>query len=154
MTRLPSVILVAALATPLTAQTPAAPAQAPKQTPAPPAQTPKQTPAPGQTTPRPAARGTTRPVARIVVRDASGTSIAGATVAISGAGAQSLTTDASGTATAPLAAGTYRLRFDHDGFLTLERDITVRAGQPAEIDVVLDRAPTPPAPEPPPLPAK
>ncbi len=52
--------------------------------------------------------------------------------------------------------GAYRLRFEHDGFITLEREITVRAGQPAEIEVALSMAspppPPPPQPETPPPP--
>ena len=50
---------------------------------------------------------------------------------------------------APLVAGTYRFRFEHEGFITFEREATVRAGQPLMLDVALSAAPLPPAPEPP-----
>jgi mannose-6-phosphate isomerase-like protein (cupin superfamily) len=47
--------------------------------------------------------------------------------------------------------GDYRLRFEHDGYLTLERDITVKTAA-LDVDVTLDPAPEAPAP-PPPAPA-
>jgi mannose-6-phosphate isomerase-like protein (cupin superfamily) len=51
----------------------------------------------------------------------------------------------------------YRLRFEHDGFLPLERDVTVRAGQTGALEVSLSAAPPPPPPPPaaapPPAPA-
>ena len=43
-------------------------------------------------------------------------------------------------------AGTYRFRFTHEGSITLERDITVRAGESLSIDVSLNPAPKPPPP--------
>jgi len=45
-------------------------------------------------------------------------------------------------------AGTYRLRFEGKGFITFEREVTVRAGTPAEIEVTLNPAPAAPAPPP------
>ncbi len=45
--------------------------------------------------------------------------------------------------------GDYRLRFEREGFITLERDLTVKGGSPATLDVSLTAAPPPPpAPEP------
>jgi mannose-6-phosphate isomerase-like protein (cupin superfamily) len=38
-----------------------------------------------------------------------------------------------------LRAGGYRLRFESPGFVTLERDVAIKAGTPAEVDVALDR---------------
>jgi mannose-6-phosphate isomerase-like protein (cupin superfamily) len=105
--------------------------------------------------PRPAAR----PVApHVTVRDQSGTAVAGAKLTISGAVSGAVTTDESGSAIlSSLKDGTYRLRCEHDGFVTLEREFVVRASQPASIDVTLNRAPAPPpqplsAPAPPPAP--
>jgi mannose-6-phosphate isomerase-like protein (cupin superfamily) len=91
-------------------------------------------------------RPTPTPPIQVVVRDVSGTPLEGVNVAISSSGGRRLTTDASGTAAVTLADGTYRLRFECDGFITLERDVTVRNGRPLEIDVALNRAPLPPAP--------
>ena len=68
---------------------------------------------------------------------------------ISGAVSAEFTTDESGSATlSTLKDGTYRLRCEHEGFVTLEREFVVRAPQPASIDVTLNRAPPPPPPAP------
>jgi len=45
--------------------------------------------------------------------------------------------------------GTFRLRFEHDGFITLEREITIRNGQPQELEVEMSPAPAAPSPPPP-----
>jgi mannose-6-phosphate isomerase-like protein (cupin superfamily) len=42
---------------------------------------------------------------------------------------------------ANMRAGSYRLRFAREGSITLERDITVRAGEPLLVDVSLSAAP-------------
>jgi mannose-6-phosphate isomerase-like protein (cupin superfamily) len=75
---------------------------------------------------------------------------------ITGAVSGEFTTDESGSATlSTLKDGTYRLRCEHEGFVTLEREFIVRAPQPASIDVTLNRAPPPPpAPAPAPPPAQ
>ena len=39
--------------------------------------------------------------------------------------------------------GDYRLRFEREGFNTLERDLTVKGGSPSTIDVSLSPAPPP-----------
>lgn len=105
---------------------------------------------PAQTRPRPRPRSTST---RIVVRDQGGAPVQGARVVVSGAAANEATTDANGAISlASMRDGSYRLRFEREGFITLERDVTVRTGQPAEIDVVLDAAP-PPSPPPPHEPA-
>jgi mannose-6-phosphate isomerase-like protein (cupin superfamily) len=90
--------------------------------------------------------------AHIVVRDQSGGPLEGVRVAISAGAGSQIRTDAQGAATVALAAGTYRIRFDHAGFVTLEREVTVRAGQIAEVTVALDAAPEPPPPPPAPAP--
>ena len=99
----------------------------------------------------PASRVRARPAStQVVVRNVSGTPLQGVKLGISGQGRREATTDEAGTATVVLADASYRFRFEREDFITLERDVTIRNGQPAEIDVVLDAAP-PPAP-PPPLP--
>jgi mannose-6-phosphate isomerase-like protein (cupin superfamily) len=101
---------------------------------------------PAQTRPRPRPRSTST---RIVVHDQSGAPVPGARVVVSGAASNEATTDANGAASlASMRDGSYRLRFEREGFITLERDVTLRTGQPAEIDVVLDAAPPPPSPPP------
>jgi mannose-6-phosphate isomerase-like protein (cupin superfamily) len=95
----------------------------------------------GQLRPRPK---TASPM-RVVVRDQSGNGIADVRVSMSGAAGKETITDASGNAAfAQLADGTYRFRFERDGFVMLEREVTVRNAQPSEIDIVLNPAPPPP----------
>jgi hypothetical protein len=91
-----------------------------------------------------------KPSQKVVVRNVSGTPLEGVKIAISGARTEETKTSSDGTVTLALAAGSYRLRFEHEGFITLERDVTIRTA-PVEIAVVLNRAPA--APEPPPAPA-
>jgi mannose-6-phosphate isomerase-like protein (cupin superfamily) len=49
-----------------------------------------------------------------------------------------------------LPAGAYRLRFDRDGFVPLERELAGRGSAPIDVKVTLN--PAPPPPEPPPAP--
>src|SRR5438552_3835197 len=80
---------------------------------------------------------------QIIVRDQSGMALPGARIAVSGSMTRQATTGADGTAAlAALADGPYRLRFEHEGFITLERELTMKGGQPGIIDVVLSAAPT------------
>ena len=54
-----------------------------------------------------------------------------------------------------LSSGTYRLRFEHDGFVTLEKEVSLPAGKPLRVSASLTAAPPPPpppAPEPAPPP--
>jgi mannose-6-phosphate isomerase-like protein (cupin superfamily) len=119
------------------------------------AQTP---PAPQTTPPVPQRRATPRPAAAptavVIVRDNSGTPLPDVKISVTGTANQSATTGADGKASlGALRDGPYRLRFEHEGSITLERDITVRNRQPAEIEVALSAAPPPPSPpEPPPPP--
>jgi mannose-6-phosphate isomerase-like protein (cupin superfamily) len=56
-------------------------------------------------------------------------------------------TDPSGNVTfTNVVAGSYRLRFEHEHFVTLERDVTVLRGQPLRAMVSLNAAPPPPPP--------
>src|SRR5712691_10719721 len=58
---------------------------------------------------------------RIVVRDQSGTPVQGAHVLASGAAAFGASTDANGTVILkPMRNGSYRLRLEREGFITLE----------------------------------
>src|SRR5438093_12480818 len=81
---------------------------------------------------------------QIIVRDQSGMALPGARISVSGSMTRQATTGADGTAAlAAPADGPYRLRFEHEGFITLERELTMRGGQPGIIDVVLSAAPVP-----------
>jgi mannose-6-phosphate isomerase-like protein (cupin superfamily) len=92
---------------------------------------------------------------QIVVSDHSGTGLDGVGIGVSGAASRQASTDAKGLATVPVSPGTYRLRFERERFITLERDVTIGRGQPPTIMVALDAAlpPPPPPPVPPPAPA-
>jgi mannose-6-phosphate isomerase-like protein (cupin superfamily) len=126
------------LATLAGAQTPPPPTQQPKP-PAQPAQAPRPRPKPQSI--------------QVTVRDQSGTPISFVHVTVSGTVSRTILTNADGAATLQaLPDGTYRVRFEHDNFVTLERDLTVRSGQPHDFEVQMTAAAEttpPPAPEPP-----
>jgi hypothetical protein len=85
----------------------------------------------------------------VTVRDQSGTPVRGAKLRVTGPASAEFTTDEAGAATlGNLKDGTYRLRCEHEGFVTLEREFIVRGVQPVSIDVTLNRAPAPPPPAP------
>jgi mannose-6-phosphate isomerase-like protein (cupin superfamily) len=91
----------------------------------------------------------------LIVRDVSGTPIEGVNVTIDDSGSQPVVTDAKGMVDVMLGDGTRRLRLERDGFITLEREVTIRAGKPSEVYIVLSTAPAaaaPPEPPPPPPP--
>src|SRR5207249_807886 len=108
-------------------------------------------------TPAPSAPQRAKPLAptvtQVIVRDRSGTALGAVHISASGTNRAEATTDAKGGASLTLPAGSYRLRFEREGFITLEREIVVKAAQTTEVEVALALAPAPPAPEPPPPPA-
>lgn len=127
----------------------------------PPATQPKPSPTnPGpatQTTkpkPRPASGATTSAV--FFITDPSGASIEGVEVRLTGPVDREATSPFSGpTRVQGLRAGTYRVRFTKEGFITFEKEITWRAGTAApEVAVTLNPAPEPPPPPPAPAPVK
>ena len=80
--------------------------------------------------------------------------MSGITVELLGVSERSAETNSSGQVNFPaLQAGTYRLRFSGDRVITFEREVTIRAGQVADVDVSLNEAPPPPEPPPAPAPA-
>jgi mannose-6-phosphate isomerase-like protein (cupin superfamily) len=126
------------------AQTPAPQTPAP-QTPAP------QTPAPPKTAPRAATSAPTASTLAVQVTDKSGNGIQGVAVAVSGPAERTGMTAADGSISfRSMRAGTYRLRFEHEKYLTLEREVTMRGA--SDVLVALNPAPVKPvaAPAPPP----
>jgi hypothetical protein len=90
---------------------------------------------------------------RVSVRDETGAPLGDVKLTLSGAASESATTNGFGTSVfANLKDGVYRIRFEHEGYLTLEREFTVRGTQPAAVEVQLSPAPPPPPPPPPPAP--
>jgi hypothetical protein len=156
-------MLVCATAAPgVTAQTPpqTPPPASPPQPAAP--TKPPQT-APSGTAGRRAADAASRLTIAVQVTTMDGKTIPEVWVKASGPTDREGSTDPSGNVTFNnVAAGTYRLRFEHDKFVTLERDVTLAAGRPFRASVSLNAAPPPPpppkvepapAPPPPPGPA-
>jgi len=86
----------------------------------------------------------------IAVTNPRGGALPAVHVEVIGASDRAGDTDASGQINfTGMMAGTYRLRFSGDTVLTFEREIAIRAGQVADVDITLNPAP-PPRPEPPP----
>jgi len=90
----------------------------------------------------------------VKVVDRSGRPISDAHVIVQGPTARDETADKSGTVTLkPMTPGTYRVRAEHDGFLALEKEVTLRAAAaPTQAILSLSFAPPPPEPEPAPAP--
>ena len=94
----------------------------------------------------------------IQVTDREGAPLSDVAVTLAGPVDRSGSTGEQGTvAFRTLRAGTYRLRFEREDFITLEREIVLRAGQPADVSVALSPAPAstdaadaPPPPDDPP----
>jgi hypothetical protein len=79
------------------------------------------------------------------VRDHDGNSLSDVRILLSGPAEQELVTGGAGTAVVSnLKDGVYRARCEREGFITLEREFSVRAGAYSQVDVVLNAAPPPP----------
>ena len=91
----------------------------------------------------------------ITVTDAQGATLPDVRVEVIGMSERSGATSALGQINfTAMQAGTYRLRFSGTDVITFEREVVVRAGQVADVDVTLAAAPpSPPPPPPPPPPA-
>ena len=91
----------------------------------------------------------------VLVTDADGAQVPSVLVTVEGPAARTVRTEGGRIALEGLPVGEYRLRFEKEGFVTLERELTARAGKPIDVQVTLNRLPEPPPePEPePPAPA-
>jgi hypothetical protein len=103
------------------------------------------TPAP-RTQRRPAGNATLA----ILVSDPAGTPIGDVMVTLDGPVTREVRTERGRIALENLPYGTYRLRFDREGFLSFEREVVARTAKPIDVKVTLTPAPPPP---PPPEPA-
>lgn len=121
------------------------------QAPVPPAQ-----PAPAAATeaprPRPAATGGATTTALFFITDPAGAPIEGVKVTITGpADREAMSPGGGFTRVQNLRAGTYRVRFTHERFITFEKEFSWRAGTATpEMSITLSPAPAPPPPPPPP----
>jgi mannose-6-phosphate isomerase-like protein (cupin superfamily) len=101
--------------------------------------------------PRPPAATSAAPqTATVTVTDQSGAPIADVHVRLTGSLDRSGSTQSNGVVRFDsLRPGTYRLRFEKEGYVLFERELEVRAGQPAPNPAVtLTTAPAPPPPPP------
>lgn len=116
----------------------------PQQAPA----TPVPPPAPA-TLPAPAAAPVRRPAAtsatvEMRVSDRAGSPAHGAKVIAEGPSSRDGVTDAAGSVVfRTLTPGTYRVRAEGDGFVTLEKEVIIRAGAAPPVEFALSRAPEP-----------
>ena len=102
-----------------------------------------------------AATATTKPGSlALTVAGENGVPLSGANVKLSGA-----TTDRAGTSGADgvvtlvnLPPGTYRARIVREGYVTLDKEVTIRAGARLATEAVVAAAPPPPVPPPAPSP--
>jgi hypothetical protein len=113
-------------------------------------------PKPAVQAPRPRATSGATTTAQVFVTDSGGAPIEGVTVSVMGPVDREVESPKSGPTRVPgLRAGTYRVRFTRDGFITFEKEFAWRAGTAApEMSVTLNAAPEAPPPVAPPPPAK
>jgi hypothetical protein len=112
---------------------------------------------PNPTTQAPRRSSSATTTALLFITDASGRPIEGVTVTVMGPVDREVKSPSSGaTRIEGLRAGTYRVRFTRDGFITFEKEIAWRAGTAApELSITLNAAPEAAATPPPaPTPAK
>lgn len=107
-------------------------------------------PTPKATAPAPPRPAPTRATMTVMVTDRQGDPLAGVAVGVTGPVERDATTDAEGNVSfRNMGAGTYRLRFEHPAFITLERELSMQAGRTLRTSAALNKAPSPPpTPEP------
>lgn len=157
MRNLPLLIVLLAGVAGAAAQTPARPQPAPRPQPTPAPAAPRPAPAaqpPAAPRPRAAQPASRRAGVAITVTDPGGLALPNVQVTVLGATERSDVTSDVGQVNFPgMQAGTYRLRFSGDEVISFEREVTLRAGQVADVDVTLNPAPPRPTAPPPPPPA-
>lgn len=82
----------------------------------------------------------------VAVTDPGGTPVGNVLVTVEGADKRSARTEGGRIAFENLPAGAYTLRFEREGFVTLERELTARGGAPTDVKVTLRPVPEPVAP--------
>ncbi len=114
-----------------------------------PAAKPAQPPAPGRARQTPPAGP--RVTLTVMVTALDGKTLPGVVVTASGPVDREASTDSSGLVNfLNMSPGTYRLRFEQEGFITFEKEVSLTAGKPLRASASLSAAPPPP---PPPTPA-
>jgi mannose-6-phosphate isomerase-like protein (cupin superfamily) len=91
----------------------------------------------------------------VAVQDPAGAPLPDVRVTISGAASRAARTEGGRIVFEELPAGTYRLRFEKEGYVTYERELAARGSAPIEVKVTLEKLPAPPPPPPaPPAPVE
>ena len=85
----------------------------------------------------------------VSVTDPDGKPIPNVLVTLEGGVSRTVRTEGGRIALENLPPGTYLLRFEREGYLTLERELAARGGAPIDVKVTLKPLPPPPAPPPP-----
>src|SRR5262245_51006196 len=88
----------------------------------------------------------------LTVAGENGAPLSGATVKVTGAAVDraGMSGADGGVTLLNLPAGTYRARITRDGYVTLEKEVTIRAGARLAAEAVVTAAPPAPPPPPPP----
>lgn len=86
----------------------------------------------------------------VTVTGPDGAPVDAVTVTVTGAAARSATTEGGRIAFEKMPAGDYTIRFDKDGYIPLERQLTARGRASIPVKVTLTPLPPPPAPPQPP----
>jgi mannose-6-phosphate isomerase-like protein (cupin superfamily) len=81
----------------------------------------------------------------IMVTDQAGSPIADVRVTLEGPASREARTERGRLVFEGLPSGSYRLTFEHEGFVASERDVTARGVAPVDVKVTLTRAPSTPA---------
>lgn len=80
----------------------------------------------------------------IFVTTSDGTPISDALVTVEGPAKRTLRTESGRAVLEGVPTGEYRLRFEREGFVPLEKELVARAGKPMEVKVTLSELPAPP----------
>jgi mannose-6-phosphate isomerase-like protein (cupin superfamily) len=84
----------------------------------------------------------------LTVSDSSGAPISDVKVTMTGPAERTGRTERGRLVFENLPAGTYRFRFDREGFIPFEKEMAARGAAPIDVKVTLTGAPPPPAPKP------
>lgn len=82
----------------------------------------------------------------LMVTDTSGAPLTDVRVTLTGPAERTGRTEGGRLVFEGIPAGAYRFRFDKDGYISLERELTARGGAPTDVKVALTAAPPPPKP--------
>ena len=105
-------------------------------------------------TPRPQRRSVGNAVFAIRVSDPSGAPVGDVKVTLTGPVSREARTERGRIAFENLPTGSYVIRFEREGFFSLEREVVARGGAPIDVKVTLTPEPPPPPPPAPVIPPK